>query len=140
MVNPELIEVDAPPLEIPGFQLLEPIGEGGMGTVYRAVQLSLQRPVAIKLLKLTQGQPPPSAFWRESRLMASLAHPNLVTVFDCGQVDDRYYIVTEFVEGSTLRPRIVSGQPWAIARSCALLDRVARAIGYIHSKGILHLD
>src|SRR5712672_2490986 len=110
MVSTELPGTEFPPLEIPGFQLLEPIGEGGLGRVYRAVQLSLQRPVAIKLLKVMPGQTPTVAFQRESRLMASLAHPNLVTVFDCGQVEGHYYIVTELIRGSTLRPTMVPGE------------------------------
>src|SRR5579864_1420734 len=102
MVHAELDGTEQALLEIPGFQLLEPIGEGGMGKVYRAQQLSLQRAVAVKLVPAAPGQPPTGAFQRESRLMASLAHPNLVTVFDCGQVNDHYYIVTELIRGATL--------------------------------------
>src|SRR5437764_4222303 len=103
MVNLEVKGAEVPPVEIPGFQLLEPIGEGGAGKVYRALQISLQRMVAVKLLTVTPGRQPGIAFRRESRLMASLAHPNLVTVFDCGQVNQHYYIVTELIQGSTLR-------------------------------------
>src|SRR4051794_35413349 len=96
-----------PPPDIPGFRLDEPIGEGGMGRVYRATQLSLQRPVAVKVLNPAPGRPGATAFRRESRLMAALTHPNLVTVFDCGRVGDHYYIVTELVAGPTLRPLLV---------------------------------
>jgi serine/threonine-protein kinase len=140
MVSKLALDAEPIPLEIPGFRLLEPIGEGGAGKVYRAVQLSLQRTVAVKLLKVVPGQRPASAFQRESRLMASLAHPNLVTVFDCGQVQDHYYIVTELIQGSNLRPRIVPGQPWSIAKAAAAIDQIARALTYIHRNGILHLD
>lgn len=140
MVNPELTGTEQTPLEIPGYQLLEPIGEGGMGKVYRALQVSLQRTVAVKLLTIVPGQHFATAFQRESRLMASLAHPNLVTVFDCGQVKDHYYIVTELVRGPNLRPMIVPGQPWPIERACAVIDRIACALSYIHGKDILHLD
>jgi serine/threonine protein kinase len=136
----ELTETEDPPLEIPGYQLLEPVGEGGTGRVYRALQLSLQRTVAIKLLRIGPGRHPTIAFERESRLLASLAHPNLVTVFDCGQVKDHYYIVTEYIQGSTLRPMLKPGQPWTIQRAFSMLDRVASALSYIHAKGILHLD
>jgi hypothetical protein len=131
---------DPAPVEIPGFQILEPIGEGGMGTVYRAVQLSLERPVAVKILKAAAGDTPGLAFRRESQLMASLAHPNLVTVFDCGQVGDCYYIVTELVRGSTLRSQMTPDEPWPAERACGVLDRIARALSYIHGRGILHLD
>jgi hypothetical protein len=140
MVNPEVTGKEQTSLEIPGYQLLEPIGEGGMGKVYRAMQTSLQRTVAVKLLTAVRGQHFDSAFQRESRLMASLAHPNLVTVFDCGQMKDHYYIVTELVRGPNLRTMIVPGQPWPIGRVCHVLDRIAHALSYIHGKGILHLD
>jgi hypothetical protein len=140
MVNLEVKGAEVPPVEIPGFQLLEPIGEGGAGKVYRALQISLQRMVAVKLLTVQPGRQPGIAFRRESRLMASLAHPNLVTVFDCGQVNQHYYIVTELIQGSTLRPMIRAGRSWPIARACTVLDRIASALTYIHGKGILHLD
>jgi eukaryotic-like serine/threonine-protein kinase len=139
-VNPEFRGGKETPLEIPGLQLLEPIGEGGAGKVFRALQLSLQRTVAVKLLPLVPGLQPAVAFQRESQLMASLTHPNLVTVFDCGRSRDHYYIVTELIQGSSLRPMIIPGQPWPVARACTLLDRIARALSYIHGKGILHLD
>jgi hypothetical protein len=140
MVNLEPPPSETAPLEIPGFQLFELIGEGGAGKVYRGLQLRLQRTVAVKLLPMVQDQHVAAGFERESRLMASLAHPNLVTVFDCGQVNDHYYIVTELIEGASLRPRINAGEPWPIARACSLIDQVARALSYMHGKGILHLD
>src|SRR5262249_1972093 len=133
MVQAELARTEQA-LEIPGFKLLEPIGEGGMGMVYRARQLSLEREVAVKLVRAAL---PAGTFQRESRLMASLAHPNLVTVFDCGQVNDQCYIVTELIRGNTLRPALHSGKAWPIARACFLIDRIARALSYIHGKGIL---
>jgi hypothetical protein len=111
-----------------------------MGVVYRAVQVSLQRTVAVKLLKIVRGQPLPAAFERESRLMASLQHPNLATVYDCGRVNDHFYIITEFIQGSTLRPMMAPGQPWPIGRACHVLDQIGRALTYVHGKGILHLD
>ncbi|HEY2909217.1 MAG TPA: serine/threonine-protein kinase, partial [Gemmataceae bacterium] len=125
---------------IPGYRLLEPIGEGGMGRVYRALQISLQRIVAIKLLDRPDNQQPELAWNRESRLMASLVHPNLVTVFDCGRLRDRFFIVTELLEGKNLRSRMVVGKPWALAEATAAIDRIARALAYIHRNGILHLD
>jgi len=131
---------DEPPPEIPGYRLSAAIGEGGMGRVYRATQLSLQRPAAVKVLNQIPGRPGATAFQRESRLMASLTHSNLVTVFDCGRVDDRYFIVTELVPGPTLRPLLIPGEPWPVDRAAVVLDRIAQAIGYIHAKGVLHLD
>src|SRR6266478_307267 len=127
--------------EIPGYDIHDKIGEGGMGQVYRATQLSLHRPVAIKILNPSlRDNAPLLAFHRESRLMASLAHPNVVSIHDCGQIDDQFYLVMEHVSGRSLREAMVEGRPWSSARAAAVLDPVAQALSYIHSKGILHLD
>ncbi len=127
--------------EIPGYDIQDKIGEGGMGQVYRATQLSLHRPVAIKILNPSlRDNAPLLAFHRESRLMASLAHPNVVSIHDCGQIDDQFYLVMEHVSGRSLREAMVEGRPWSSARAAAVLDPVAQALSYIHSKGILHLD
>jgi serine/threonine protein kinase len=127
--------------EIPGYQVQQKIGEGGTGEVYRANQLSLQRTVAIKILNpLLQGHSPLLAFNRESRLMASLTHPNIVAIHDCGQIQDSYYLVMEYVAGRSLREQIVEGQPWSAARAAPVLNAIAQALSYIHSRGILHLD
>ena len=140
MTRPEVEESVGSPTHIPGYELLELVGEGGTGRVYRARQLSLQRIVAIKVFPLSSGLGPPAAFERETRLLASLTHPNLVTVFDCGEVNGHHFIVTEFVEGSTLRPLIAPGKPWPLDRAIYVLDRLASALTYIHAKGVLHLD
>jgi Protein kinase domain len=128
-------------VRIPGYELLEQVGEGGRGTVYRARQVSLDRTVAVKVLRPDvpeKGQI--VAFEREGRLMAALAHPNLVTIYDSGKADGQNYLVTEFVPGSTLRSRMTPGQPWPIHQALALLDSIARALTYIHEHAILHLD
>lgn len=136
-----------PSVAIPGYEVTQLIGEGGMGTVYRARQLSLDRTVAVKVLKSGTHRDAPACrssasrgCWRRSRLLASLSHPNLVTVFDCGQVDGQCYLVTEYVAAPTLRSLMEPGRPWPVARAAELLDRVARAISYIHGQGVLHLD
>jgi serine/threonine protein kinase len=128
-------------LAIPGYQILERIGAGGMGQVFRATQVSLQRTVAIKLLNPSlQGQSPLLAFHRESRLMASLAHPHVVAIHDCGQTQGQFYLVMEFVAGRPLREAMEPGRPWPISRAAPVLDAIARALSYIHDQGILHLD
>jgi serine/threonine protein kinase len=126
---------------VPGYQLLDRAGEGGMGTVYRAMQLSLDRIVAVKVLHET-ACPVDSlpAFHRESRLLASLSHPHIVAIHDCGQHEGRYFLITEFVTGSPLRAAMKPGQPWPIHRTADALDRVAQALIYIHQHGVLHLD
>ncbi len=127
---------------IPGYLLLERIGEGGMGTVYRAQQLGLNRIVAVKLLPPLPADRPllRAGGQSESRLMASLAHPHVVALHDCGQVEGRVYLVMEYVEGPNLRALMQPGVAWAAARALPLLDAVASALTHIHDKGILHLD
>jgi serine/threonine protein kinase len=129
------------PPEIPGYHLLGKIGEGGMGAVHRATQLSLQRTVAVKLLSPLGGaQTARLALERESRAMAALAHPHVVTVHDCGQIAERWYLVMEYVDGSTLRSHLEPGMPLPTDRAAPVLDAIAQALSYIHEQGILHLD
>ncbi len=123
--------------QIPGCEVLEKIGEGGMGQVYRALQLSLQRVVAVKHIKL--GTPEGPAL-REPRLMASLSHPHIVTVYDCGRVDDCCYLLMEWVPGVTLRSRMKPGKPWSVKEAAPVLGAIAQAVTYIHARGVLHLD
>jgi len=140
-VSDELFAQVECPVAMAGYELLDKIGEGGMGQVHRATQLSLARTVAIKFLnplspEFNQG----ALLHRESRAMAALAHPHVVTIYDCGQVDGRPYLVMEYVDGSTLRSRMEAGQSWSIAKAAPVLDAIAQALSYIHEQGILHLD
>jgi serine/threonine protein kinase len=126
---------------IPGYELIDKIGEGGMGEVFRARQLSLGRIVAIKFLPtLPDSSSIDKAFQRESTLMASLAHPHIVAIHDCGQVESGSYLVMEYVQGTSLRERMAPDQPCPVAVAAPLLDAVAEALSYIHQEGILHLD
>ncbi len=126
---------------MPGYDLLDRIGEGGMGQVHRATQRSLGRTVAIKFLNpAPTGFSDRSVLNRESRLMAALAHPHVVTIYDCGQIEGRHYLVMEYIDGSTLRSRMHPGEPWPIREAAPVLDAIAQALSYIHEQGILHLD
>ncbi len=129
-----------PPV-IPGYELLERIGEGGMGIVYRAFQPALDRTVAVKVLNpFPASHPSIQAFQRESRLMAALNHPNVVTIFDCGQNGDRYYLVMEYINGPPLRAYMQPDRPWPVERAAPMLETIGRALCFIHDQGILHLD
>lgn len=131
---------EAPP-EIPGYQILEKIGEGGMGAVYKARQLRLERTVAIKVLHPgPDGQNPIRNFQAESRLMAALSDPHIVAIHDCGELDGLYYLVMEYVGGPNLRSLMKPGQPWPVARAAKVLDIIARAVTRIHEERVLHLD
>ncbi len=137
----EHLEPPGTQFTIPGYRLLDQAGEGGMGTVYRARQLSLDRIVAVKVLHAAAGSDNAvPAFQRESRLLASLSHPHIVSIHDCGQHDGRYYLVTEFITGSSLRSAMTPGKAWPIDRAAEVLDRIAQALIYIHRHGVLHLD
>ena len=126
---------------IPGLQLQEKIGEGGMSEVYRAVHLTLQRGVAVKVLRASAEDGAAVPDWlRESRLMASLAHPHVVTIHDAGQVEGRNYLVMEYLAGGSLRSRMEPGRPWSLAQASLVLDCIAGALDHIHEHGVLHLD
>jgi len=129
------------PRQIPGYQLLDKIGEGGMGEVHRATQINLQRTVAVKFLNPIAGEPSDlSHFERESRLMAALAHPHVVTIYDCGHVPGHHYLIMEYVEGATLRCKMQPGRILPAHQAAPILDAIAQALSYIHQRGILHLD
>jgi hypothetical protein len=126
---------------VPGYELLERVGAGGMAVVYRARQLSLGRVVAVKCLRDLPGAAGADAVYRgESHLMAALAHPNVVAIFDGGTAAGRRYLVMEYVAGPPLRDRLEPGRPWPLAAAVAAVGAVAEALEYIHENGILHLD
>lgn len=128
------------PPDIPGLELQEAIGEGGTSVVYRAVHRTLQRTVAVKLMRGAPDGPPGPDWLRESRLLASLAHPHVVAIHDAGQAGGHSYLVLEYAAGGALRARMTPDRPWPLAEAAALLDRIARALAHIHGRGVLHLD
>src|SRR5688572_11685001 len=86
------------------YRIEAQLGQGGMGTVYRALDMKLNRPVAIKFLSKDIGDPTARRrFQREAQMASSLNHPHIVTVHDAGEFEGRQYLVTEFVDGGTLK-------------------------------------
>lgn len=127
------------------YKLLERVGSGGMASVYRAQDLVLGRIVAVKLLhpSLTGDPQFLERFRKEAHAVANLAHPNVVTVFDIGQDDDRHYIVMEFIEGDNLKTLIrqqPAGRPMAIERALDLTIQICNGLGYAHRAGLVHCD
>jgi len=118
------------------------VGAGGMSTVYRAVDETLQRPVAIKLLnrEVADDRDQLARFRREARAVAQLSHPNVVGVIDAGEDDGRPYIVFEYVDGETLKQRIRRAGKLPIGESVAYSIEIARALGAAHSRHIVHRD
>ncbi len=97
----------------PDLEILDLVGQGGMGIVYRARQVKLDRIVALKILPATIAESPDFAtrFAREARTMARLDHPNIVRIHEFGEAEGLYYLIMEFVDGSNLRP-IIEGGVW----------------------------
>ena len=127
---------------LPGYEILESLGRGGMGEVFRARQESLGREVAVKVLRsdLHADGWLPERFEREARTMAALRHPNLVTVHDCVRLDDgRVAIVMELVDGGALRRRIAPGG-LPLAQALAWARDIAEGLRAAHEAGIVHRD
>ena len=123
------------------YQITEKLGEGGMGVVYHARDPRLGRDVAIKVLpgEVAGGPERLQRFEREARAVAALNHTNILTVFDVGMHEGSPYVVTELLEGETLRQRLTRERlPWrkAIEVAAAIADGLAAA----HGKGVIHRD
>jgi serine/threonine protein kinase len=122
------------------YRIVEQVGRGGMATVYKAFQPSLKRFVAIKVLPdFLAGDPGFRArFENEAVAVASLRHPNILTVYDHGELDGVAFIVTEFVEGGTLEDQL--GKPLPVDYATQVLGPIASALDYAHARGVLHRD
>jgi serine/threonine-protein kinase len=126
---------------IPGYEIQAVLGQGGMGVVYRARQVRLQRPVALKML-LAGAHTQPEAlerFRREAQAVAGLRHANVVQIYDVGEVDGRPYFTMELVEGGNLAKRI-QGVAQPARQAAALVATLAEAIQAAHQSGIVHRD
>jgi WD40 repeat protein len=132
---------------VPGFQLLDVLGSGGMGIVFRAHQAALGRDVAVKILRdaVLSGSGPRERFAQEARAVARLHHPHLVQVYDFGDLPgagaatSRPYLVLEYVAGGSLAERL-HGVPQSPKDAARLVELLADAIHYAHEQGIIHRD
>jgi membrane protein YdbS with pleckstrin-like domain/predicted Ser/Thr protein kinase len=124
------------------YRLLAPLGEGGMARVYRARDLRLNREVAVKILHddLTRDPGFLSRFEREAQVVAGLAHPNIVPVYDVGGEDGAPYIIMEYIRGRTLKETLEAGGPLSVARAVAIMLPILDALGYAHRQGLIHRD
>src|ERR1051326_3330374 len=134
------------PPHIGKYEIIGPLGHGGMGAVYKAFHPQLQRNVAIKLLLATNETDPDfiARFQHEARAVAQLRHPYIVQVFDFDIDDSKPYMVMEFVEGETLSQRLRrlhrSGQMLPLAEVAHLFQQLCWAVEYAHQQGMLHRD
>jgi hypothetical protein len=136
---PEEEEIAGRPLE--GLELLEVLGQGGMGVVYKARQKQLGRLVAVKVLLAGAHAAPEelSRFRREAEAIARLHHPNIVEIYEVGEKDGYPYVVLELVNGGSLA-QVLDGTPLPARRAAELIRDLARAVQHAHERGILHRD
>ncbi|MGE6299967.1 protein kinase domain-containing protein, partial [Guptibacillus hwajinpoensis] len=124
------------------YKLLEVIGDGGMAIVYRALDLILDRTVAVKLLRpeFSQDDDFIKRFRREAESATSLAHPNIVSIYDVGEEEDFYYIVMEYVPGTTLKQKIRNRGALPIEEAIDIMKQMTSAIEHAHENHIIHRD
>jgi len=128
-------------INIPGYRILRPIGEGGMASVFLAVQESLDREVALKVMSpvLAANAEFASRFVVEGKITAKLQHPNLVTVYDIGSHKGVYYLAAEYIPGGTLKERLAEGG-LSVAQILDITTDIAQGLDFAHSKGFVHRD
>ncbi|MCE9583760.1 MAG: protein kinase [Planctomycetes bacterium] len=128
-----------PNLNLGKFTLLEELGHGGMGVVYRAWQNDLQRMVAIKLLPANSPKESAQRFLREARLASKLRHPNIVAVHEMGEHQGRPWFSMDLIDGGSLDP-LVRGRKLPVKRLMEILGDMARALDFAHKAGVVHRD
>src|SRR5713101_6480755 len=123
------------------YRILEKLGAGGQGTVYKATDSKLGRTVVIKVLppELTAKEANLKRFEREARLASSLDHPNICTIFDLDEAEGLHFIAMQHVEGRNVR-QIVGGRPLELKSTLLIAIQVAEALAAAHSRGIIHRD
>jgi tRNA A-37 threonylcarbamoyl transferase component Bud32 len=126
-------------LQIPGYSGLQLIGEGANSRIYRAVQISLGRNIALKVLKHSDDQARFDRFLNESRLIASFNHPNVITIHDVGEADHRPYIAMEWLAAGDLESRLRDGALPA-DEALALTEAICSSLALVHENGIVHRD
>ena len=125
----------------PQLEIIELLGQGGMGAVYKARQPRLNRFVALKILSPEKQNDPQFAerFEREARALAWLTHPNIVTVYDFGETQGIFFLLMEFVDGMSLR-RLLQTRKLASNEALAIVPQICQALQYAHDQGIIHRD
>jgi serine/threonine-protein kinase len=128
--------------EIPGYELLQKLGQGAMGTVFKARQLSMNRPVAIKVLHSRLAANPEflERFTREAHLAAKLSHNNVIQAIDVGSAGAIHYFVMEYVEGTTLRQELEAGRRYDEQTAVDIVLQIAQALQHASRRGLIHRD
>ena len=126
---------------LPQFEILELLGRGGMGVVYKARQVQLDRIVALKILPPGDAVAPGfiERFRREARSLAKLNHPNIVNIYDYGETGGLCYFVMEFVDGADLR-KMIRARRMTAAEALAVVPKICDALQFAHEEGVVHRD
>ncbi|MFO0927388.1 MAG: serine/threonine-protein kinase [Gemmataceae bacterium] len=144
-----LVGLPIPPLpdgprswpRVPRYEIVEQLGRGGMGVVYKARQLGLNRTVALKMILHGElaGEEELRRFRAEAEVVAHLQHPNIVQVYEVGEVGGQPFFSQEFIDGGSLAERLIAG-PWVGRAAAELIETLARAIHVAHERGLVHRD
>src|SRR5262245_32686687 len=132
---------EPPPEKFGEYELIAEVARGGMGVVYRARHVALGRVVALKMIlagRLADAEDV-ERFRREAEAAARLQHPNIVAIFDVGEVDGQHYFTMEFIEGTSLARKLAAG-PLPSRVAAAYVRKIARAVHHAHRQGIVHRD
>jgi len=125
--------------EIPGYRVTRELGGGHWTRMFLATQLSLNRPVAIKLLT-SDSENVLARFEREADVMATVSHPNIVSIIDRGRFEENYFIVMEYLDGDSLRDHMTDSKSLDVLKMRRVLASVATALTSLHAKGMIHRD
>ncbi|HMC64870.1 MAG TPA: serine/threonine-protein kinase [Gemmataceae bacterium] len=128
--------------QIPGYLLVQKLGQGTMGIVYKARQLSMSRMVAIKVLqpKLAANPDYLERFTHEAHIAARLSHNNIVQAIDVGSAGNLHYFVMEYVEGTTIKQQLQDGKAYAEREALEIIVQIAQALAHAHRRGLIHRD
>jgi serine/threonine protein kinase len=128
--------------QIPGFEIRSKLGHGAMGVVYRAIQTGPNRLVALKIITGGFGSDASihirRRWLREARAISKVPHPNVVTLYDCGETDGCFFLVLEYITGGSLKDRLA--EPLPPRTAAGLMETIARAVGFLHQHGLFHFD
>jgi serine/threonine-protein kinase len=133
---------DAGPRRVGRYELLQKIGAGGMGVVYRAKDTVIGRQVAVKMLvsDIDVSEETRERFFREARSAGQLTHRNIITIYDFGEEHGRAYIVMELLAGESLSSLLARNEPLPLERQVEIMTRVCEGLAFAHSRGIVHRD
>jgi tetratricopeptide (TPR) repeat protein len=139
--DPELAGGGVEGPEVPGYRILGALGHGGMGVVYKARQLNLNRLVALKVIRagLHAGPEVASRFRAEAEMVARFQHPNIIQIFEVGESEGVSFLALEYASGGSLQEKL-AGTPQDPQAAARLLEELARVVHYAHQRGIVHRD